>query len=357
MPNQSPTPVEQMARDISQAQSNLGSLQTKARLSSLLDQVEDLQSDIAGLPTVLADLRQRGYVYEKKLETTAQTMADRWRTLAPGIRTQIQIQSQAMMQAMPAIETKMSSLARVSTSLGQAKPLLAQVEAEIRTMEGRANAAESTIRGMYNQFQSEVSTFKAHLDRVAEAFKELSQASFQLLATEALIMSVEATWVRDAKEDDNDPKGNLYITDQRLIFEQKQEVATKKVLFITTEKKLVQQLMFEVALALIEDVKPSKRGAFKNEDHLDLRFASGAPFQTVHFHLFGQDREEWVALIQRAKAKEFDADRVVAVDAAVEEKVKTAPTTCPNCSGAITKPVLRGQDTITCEYCGSVIRL
>jgi len=87
MPNQSPTPVEQMARDISQAQSNLGSLQTKARLSSLLDQVEDLQSDIAGLPTVLADLRQRGYVYEKKLETTAQTMADRWRTLAPGIRT------------------------------------------------------------------------------------------------------------------------------------------------------------------------------------------------------------------------------------------------------------------------------
>jgi hypothetical protein len=47
----------------------------------------------------------------------------------------------------------------------------------------------------------------------------------------------------------------------------------------------------------------------------------------------------------------------LALDQAAVEKVKTAPTQCPNCGGSITKPVLRGMDTITCEFCGNVIRL
>jgi len=38
-------------------------------------------------------------------------------------------------------------------------------------------------------------------------------------------------------------------------------------------------------------------------------------------------------------------------------KVKEAPTKCPNCGGVIDQAVLRGMDSITCEYCGSVIRL
>ena len=45
--------------------------------------------------------------------------------------------------------------------------------------------------------------------------------------------------------------GVLFLTDQRLLFEQKEEVVTKKVLFIATEKQKVQALAWEIPVANI----------------------------------------------------------------------------------------------------------
>jgi hypothetical protein len=189
------------------------------------------------------------------------------------------------------------------------------------------------------------------------AFKQVAEATFQLLPTEAAIMAVKATWVKGEKEDNDDPQGILYLTDQRLLFEQKQELATKKVLFITTQKEKVQKLLLEVPVALVTNVKATKRGFLSHEDHIELSFSPEAAVETAHFHIDGQDCNLWQALIGRAKSRDFDADRAVAVDEAVVEKVRSAPTTCPQCGAAITTQILRGMDSVRCEYCGKVIRL
>jgi hypothetical protein len=227
----------------------------------------------------------------------------------------------------------------------------------VDTLEGKASAAETLISGMYDSLEREFAQLTAFLGRIDWMLDQLSVASYKLLATECGVMAVKAVWCPNGKEDKDDPEGWLLLTDQRLFFEQKEEVATKKVLFITTEKQLVQKLLFEVPLALVEDVKASKLGVFKNEDHLDLRLASGAPYPTAHFHIDGQSCEEWQALINRVKAKDLDQDRAVAIDQAAVEKVKAAPTTCPACGANINVPVLRGQDSISCPYCGKVIKL
>jgi hypothetical protein len=39
------------------------------------------------------------------------------------------------------------------------------------------------------------------------------------------------------------------------------------------------------------------------------------------------------------------------------DKVKAAPSQCPSCGGNINQVVLRGMDSLTCDYCGYVIRL
>jgi DNA-directed RNA polymerase subunit RPC12/RpoP len=62
-------------------------------------------------------------------------------------------------------------------------------------------------------------------------------------------------------------------------------------------------------------------------------------------------------LINRAKNKDFDQGRTEAVDQAAVEKEKAAPAQCPSCGGIISTVVLRGMDSIRCEYCGFVIRL
>ena len=87
-----------------------------------------------------------------------------------------------------------------------------------------------------------------------------------------------------------------------------------------------------------------------------MRFGSGVPFDVLHVHIC-QRGDEWKALLKRAKAKEFDGTRAIAIDEAAVEKVKDAPTKCPSCGGAINQVVLRGMESITCEFCGDVIRL
>ena len=149
----------------------------------------------------------------------------------------------------------------------------------------------------------------------------------------------------------------MYLTDQRLLFEQKEEIATKKVLFITTDKEKIHKLLFEFPVALVETMKVNKEGFFKNEDHIDIELLPGGPYQVLHFHLDGLDCNECLSQIGKVKAREYDSDRAVAINEKEVEKVKQAPTQCPGCGGVISKPVLRGMDTITCEYCGYVIRL
>ena len=209
---------------------------------------------------------------------------------------------------------------------------------------------------MYNQFNNQVSAATRHLDDIEYLLTQLAEASFQLLPTEAGIAAVKAAWCKTGKEQKGDPQGVLYLTDQRLIFEQKEEIATKKVLFVVTEKQKVQGLQLEAPVALVDKVETSKQGLLKNEDHIEIHFASGAPFQSAHFHIWSE-AAAWQALINRAKTKDFDQGRAVALDQAAVDRVKSAPAQCPSCGGTITTVVLRGMDSIKCEYCGMVIRL
>ena len=168
---------------------------------------------------------------------------------------------------------------------------------------------------------------------------------------------MKAVWCKGGKEQKGDPEGVLYLTDQRLIFEQKEEIATKKVLFVVTEKQKVQGLQLEAPVALVEKVDASKQGMLKNEDHIEIRFLSGAPVQTGPFpHLEGRDclagtHQPGQDARTSTRAVRWRSTRLPL------DKVKAAPAQCPSCGSTITTVVLRGMDTIKCEYCGLVIRL
>jgi exonuclease VII small subunit len=357
MSDQDLTPAQKLAQDFKALQQKVNSLQEGVRLAHLRDEMEDIDNQTNALPGKISGLRARGYVYEKDLEGRAVDYKQRWGSQRMLVLQQITVQSQALDMDLRALESLISQLASRLANVDAARPMYQQAESTASSLESKVNAAEGTIRGMYNSFKNDYSSLNIHLDRVDWMLTSLSQATFQLIPTESAVMAVEALWNRDGKEDKDDPRGVLYLTDQRLLFEQKQEIATKKVLFITTAKEKVQKLMFTVDIAQLETVKATKQGFFKNEDNIELTFASGAPFYKMGFHLFGQDCNEWQALLGRVKSRDFDKDRAVALDQAEVDKVRKAPTQCPVCGGAITATVLRGMDSIKCEYCGNVIRL
>jgi hypothetical protein len=246
------------------------------------------------------------------MELQGSDLYRRWTTARTGVQAQINQQSTNLQAAITPIENDLRAVAGMMANISFSRNRLSAIQTAIDTLENRASAAEASIVGMFDALQGEVQKFAHHLDVLQEMLKDLAEASFQLLPTEGGVMAVKAVWAREGKEKKDDPQGILYLTDQRLIIEQKEQVATKKVLFVATEKKLVQQLLFKAPLASITDIKTHKSGTFKNEDNLDLKlkdaFASEA-----HVHIW-QDCNEWMALINRVKAGDFDKDRAVAID-------------------------------------------
>jgi hypothetical protein len=345
-----------MVDEIRGLQSKIGDLQGSVRLAKARDAVEDLQTTVNGLTQRIATLRTRDYVFEKDMENQAQAFVASWALLYPNLESQINIQSSALVNSLRPIEMQMPQLTAAAGNPAAARGLLGSMQSAVNLLEGKVSATENTIAGMYDQFNNQVYQFTKHLNDIEYLVRQLSEATFRLLPTEGGIAAVKAVWCKTGKEQKGDPEGVLYLTDQRILFEQKEEIVTRKVLFVATEKQKVQQLQIECPVTLVDKVDISKQGLLKNEDHIEIRFASGALVEVAHFHVW-QDNATWQQLINRAKSKDFDKGRAVAIDQAAVDKVKAAPSQCPSCGGNITQVVIRGMDSITCEYCGFVIRL
>lgn len=343
-------------QQIQRLQSEVHSLHDQVRLSNIRDVMEDIETTISGFSQRVKDLRNRRYAFERNLENQARSFAPRWTPIKTHVRNEIARQSQSLEKAIMPVESKAARLSGLNTASSVTSAQIRQLEAEVANLKDKASAAERTIQGMYDDLQREVNEFKLHLDRIEEMLTDLEGASFALMTNEAGIQAVKAVLV-EGNEDKKDPRGILFLTDQRLLFEQKQEVTKKKVLFIATEKELVQELIMDMPLGMVEEIVTSKKGLFKNEDHIDLYFQSDAPMREAHYHLLGQDCVEWKTKIQRAISGEYDQERAIAIDEEAAAQVMDIPTICPGCGASLQQKVLRGMDSITCQYCGTVIRI
>jgi hypothetical protein len=350
-------PAQQYAQEVTAVQSDLSSLQMKVHLADARGAVEDLNTKLSGLPQEVRTLRDRKYAFDIGMATRVSTLIEQWAPSYASVKAYLDQQAQQLGMAIRPIESQVGFALAQSGNPQYGLSMIQSLKGDMSTLDSRASSVISTASNMYDEIQSRFQALKTQIDRVSWMLDRMDEASFSFLPDEAGIMAVKATWLRDGREDKDDPQGILFLTDHRLIFEQNQEVATKKVLFVVTERKKVQQLQLEVQVNLVEDIKASKQGLFKNEDQIDLRLGHGASVQTAQFHIFGQDGAEWQGLVNRARIYDFEKERVMTFSPAEAERIKAAPTECTACGGAITKPIMRGQDTITCEFCGNIMRI
>jgi len=347
------SPQEQIKQDIAGAQSQLRTLVEKVKLSSARDRFSSLDNEINNLPMRIQKTRDRKYAFNRILESQAKSFQQQWLTKRGAIQNQLTVESNALQNQLRPLENRVNALSLGSSSA----TIVSGIKNELSSFDQKVTAAERSVTEMFDDFGSEVNKVKSQLTQIEKTLELSESASFGFLPTESVVRAVKATWTRDEKEDKEDPEGYLFLTDQRLIFELRDEVATKKVLFFTTERKKVQELQFEVPVFSISSVKATKQGMLKNEDWLELELEPDAFARSAKLHLDGQNCNEWQALINQVKSRELDADRAFAVDEAAVEKARSAPVVCPSCGGTITRPVLRGMDTITCDFCGRVIKL
>lgn len=346
-------PMEPFKARSAALKTKIDELPAKTRLSDVRDAAENVETGANRVADLANKVRELGYAWEKDLEPRCLDYRRRWQDLKPQVMAAIDKESAALSGRVTQVTYQGNYALGHATTPANADKELSDGEKAVDGLTNDSEAAAKTIRGMFDTFQTDLGALEKHLNEVQGTLNRAQQSKIAWLPGEAVVGAVPAKWDRSSGDD---PRGYLYLTDLRLIFERDEEVAIKKVLFIATEKQRVQQVMLEAKIGEIENVQASKRGVFGNEDHLDFTLTGSANVRSAHFHIDGQDANEWQGMVQRVKTGGMESTRVTALSDAEKQRLKSAPTKCPNCASPLTAPILRGQTEIKCPACGTVTR-
>ena len=303
-----------IAMDVQSLQSTLNELQRRSDFSSILSDLNTLDSRLANALNLLESARERGYVYQSDLEDIAYGAVDRWQTVRGQVETALPDQQAAIQNGLAKLNPQLQRLNAGIRSTGAASTL--------KTAQDQANQllwdiqrAETALESNYSDIERDVNILNSRLTDIHWALDQLKEARFALETGEDLVMAVPARW---DKKGNDDPEGVLYLTNKRLIFERKEKVATKKVLFITTASELVQEVLFAQMLAGVEKVKAQNKGLFGHHDYIQITFGD-KKLGTPALHINGQDSKEWVNLIEHTKSGQIEDERTTGSGVALSD--------------------------------------
>jgi archaellum component FlaC len=355
----SKSPAELRKERLDQLRSQWNDLSDRTSLGHLYDRIEDIDGEIESIPQRVEDLRRRGYVYTRPWESQASTIKDAW----PDRRREAQRILRARTRDIKDMVEEVDDLATQGRLTNSA---LDRLESVIERVESRIDGADNDVSGAYDTLTSQLSTLEAEMRRAERAVEEVESASFKLYPEEHVVATSDAIWTSDHQE----PQGKLFLTSGRLIFEQREKKALKKVLFITTKSEMVQEVLWECPVGAVTEFETKdERGGFLGlggKEMLTLRFSERTRDlpSDVTLRLKGSTNEQWQSLIDRVRDGEIVQDRydyaepegAEAQTAAPPEQEKEIPTVCPNCNAQL-PPAFKGMQELTCEYCGTTVRL
>lgn len=342
-----------LQRQISQLQGRFSRLETSADLSDLSQSVGRLDQTLAELSRDLEKVRSRGYLHTSRLEGEIASLRQQWQQTRPRVESTLNVERNRLQRELR------QATARVNALSPRDPAAISGATAAISSLQNRVNSGRNKVRGLYSSLQSQVQQLDRKLDGVEQTLERFHRSpGVRLRPTEGPLLATEATWRRSG---DEGPNGVLFLTDQRLLFEQDEEVAKEKFLgLFTTKSEKVQRLMLDVPVHTVEKIEHGEEGGFLGigeSEILELVLDARAPVSRAHFELKNADAEDWLAWIKRVQTGEVDADRAEAFaeDVADAEALAASfPTQCPTCFAPLARPP-RGADHARCEYCSAVV--
>jgi hypothetical protein len=334
-------------------------LQKSGLMNSARDALGEVDTTLSQLPSRLQEARTRGYVFKSYLEGQLESLQGQWRSVRGNVQREIDRRARELEDDLEKAEQAVRGLARYKgRSLSSAQSAIGRVESELDSLERRIAAASEAVGGLYEAIQSEMWEANREVDECVDLLDLMDKASFGFRPGEAGVAAVRAKWLKDGRKEG--PKGILFLTDQRIMFEQREKVAKKKVLFITTASEEVQELQWEAPLGTLEEAEASeqRKALVLRKEHLTLNFKPPATVREVLMEL-SADSDTWRALINRVLSGELDRERVEGAkeEATAEAAAVKVPSNCPNCNAKLDVTVTRGMTAIKCTFCGTSIPL
>jgi hypothetical protein len=332
---------------------NYATVEASAQLSDVFQDIGRFDSRLTALPSEVDEMRERGYVHAGQLEDQIAALDEAWDEVRPRVEQTLRAQVDMLNADLANARNIVSRMsANNSTSLNAA-------ETNVNSLEQKINAARRAVNGLYDGLQTQLHDIDDAMDRVDWMLDQFETADVELRETEGPLAAGDAEWHRSG---DEGPKGMLLLTDQRLLFEQREEVATKKVLgLITTDSETLKKMLVQFEVKHIDQFRDleEKSGflGMGKDEILEMVLSAEAQVSRARFHLLDQDSTAWAMLIRRVKSGEIDEDRAEEYLTEVGDADALAaafPEQCPNCFGSMPE-VPRGIASIVCEFCGSVV--
>lgn len=328
-------------------------LSGQAQMEDVFSAVGDIDNKLTKLPFDLEALRDRGYVHSGQLEDKLEALDDKWDEVRPRVEKALAEQVQRLDTDLDQAERQMSRLNNANAAVAKS------VDTAVDALGSRVTAARRAVEGLYEGIKTELYKIEFSLGQVQKMLDLMAGSSeISLQEAEGPLLAVAAKWQQDGEDG---PEGYLFLTDQRLLFEQREEVVTKKRFgLFKAESEMVQKLQIATQVHEIEQISHKEEGGFLGmgkADILELVFAATAPLSRARLHLKGQDSADWAAMINRIQSGEIDGDRSDEyVDELEAAGITSAsfPEQCPNCYAAV-PPQPRGVTVYECEFCGATV--
>lgn len=319
----------------------------RVQLTDIVEDISQLGNDIAELPDSIAELRQRGYVFHSYLENKLEVLAERWDDINDRVEEWLDEENDELEDDLAQIEKHMSQLSSSKPSSYHQK-LVEKLQPAFETMGEKIDAAEEKIRALFAPISTEASKTKSTLRKLNGYMDTAEGASFDFHAGETVFMVADGEWT-DGRDK---PDGNLYVTNQRIIFEQDEKTGKRLGMF---GGKQTKETLWEVEHGQVEKVMADDRGMFGGKDMMVLK-ASGASFAETTVEIKGGiEAKTWAQQVNRAVKGLIAQDSAVEEDSDLIERLQKSPTACPNCGGTLPK-LSAGSLEANCEFCGAVVR-
>lgn len=285
---------------ISRVRSDYSQLESQAQMGEISAVIAKIDSDLLSIPSEISELRDRGYTYTEKPESEFELIQTQWAQMRPDLQDALSRQQTVLRTGLQQLAQQIDG---ISSWTGSG---LREAESAVDALEDTIRTTRNNLRQLYAPVQEAMTDLRRMLGR-AERLMSLidSSSDLQLNIGESPIAAVTAQWLR---EEETSPMGVLILTDQRMLFERREEIASKKFLGIfTTEKEKISEIILDVDHVEIDGSEKVLEGGFfgiGQDEVLQVTMDYPAPVSRAVFELQNDSPDEWAKLIGQARSRE-----------------------------------------------------
>jgi len=314
----------------------------KMQLSSTESKASRIDDVIAKLPARITSLRQMNYLLQTNLEEDQLKVAKNWATLGPSIKSEISSRAATLRSELSSLERDINN-SRMSSGFGIGG--FSGLDIRINTLRALVSDFSSRIQSGLVPLDSVLTPIEQGLASAESTVKLTSSASFKWKEGETPVIAVPA------KDMNEDVKGILTLTNQRIIYESEKEVVLKKTLFIVTEKKVERQTSLERAIGSVGNITKGSVG-FLAGAGLYITFKQDNT--QLKLDTTGEQADDVIKYYGLITSGQIDLD-LNKVKPKEQKPAEKKVISCPKCGAPFTDEIYRGQQTVQCKYCGTRI--